>query len=235
MTFNLENFVNKEVIITLNRGEVIETIIRKWDNSDYPYRLSYKDREGYVDVRTYTKDGIYDRGDFNGSNDIKSIRLKKPMTIDLEQFVGNECIITLRNGNKCQVHITDVNSCYVAYGEYLDDKFSYYCQYSKNGVKYGPKTTVSEFDIIHIKEIPKETSTKPMNSPELPETTIEKLAEVLSPDAVKYITGTEEYVTFMTKMLTEFVRERMGNLIEDVECEIVSTMVSDKIDLRVVK
>lgn len=152
------------------------------------------------------------------------------MTIDLEQFVGKEVYITLRNGNQCKVHIQEGNFGYFAQGEFLDTNSSYYYHYSKNGVNV-LETDTSPFDIIKIEH----HYTKPIKNPELPESTIEKLAEVLSPDAVKYIEESEEYVTFMAEMLTKFVRERMGNLIENVECEIVSTMVSDKIDLRVVK
>lgn len=184
-----------------------------------------------------TQEGFYEfiqdwiDEDFRRTNDpryhIQILHLHK-MTIDLEQFVGKECVITLNNDRVFEslVEKSDSNSYpyLLKNGEYIHTftrKGIYDDVYPENGMA--------------IKSIRLKTPTKPMNTPELPESTIEKLAEVLSPDAVKYITETEEYVTFMTEMLTEFVRERMGNLIENVECEIVSTMVSDKIDLKVVK
>ena len=79
MNINLEDFVDKEVIITLNNDQVIETTIRKEsDWYSYPYYYQYKDNERNV-VRIYRKNGINDNYPYN----IKSIQLKnqsKPMT-----------------------------------------------------------------------------------------------------------------------------------------------------------
>lgn len=163
------------------------------------------------------------------------------MTIDLSQFVDKKCIITLRNGRKCVVDFKledyvdngTSNPCYYLRGEYLDNRFDFCGWYTKSGTNGILRTDKTPYDIVHIECF--QIKSEPTNSPELPESTIEKLAEVLSPDAIKYITGTEEYVTFMTEMLAKFVRERMGNLNPEVECELVTSMVCSQIYLRTVK
>lgn len=148
------------------------------------------------------------------------------MTIDLEQFVGKECII-IQNDDRVFESVIEKSS--------IIDSYPYYCKISDKNITF---TREGIYDRSYpdshmtIKSIRLKT---PMNSSELPESTIEKLAKVLSPDAVKYITGTEEYVTFMTEMLTKFVREQVGTLHSDNECELVTSMVCSKIYLSTVK
>jgi hypothetical protein len=65
----------------------------------------------------------------------------------------------------------------------------------------------------------------------LSDKTIERLAEALAPEAVQYIEQSEEYIQFMTEQLTQFLKERMGEMDGDVAVEIIGSLIVDKINL----
>lgn len=96
MTLDLEQFVDKKVIVTLNNDQVIETTICKQEKPysvTYPYYYEYYDEVGnYSVVRTYNESGIYDIGNFNSAYNIKSIQLKnQPMTKLSDKAFDNLC------------------------------------------------------------------------------------------------------------------------------------------------
>lgn len=82
MTVNLENFVDKEVILTLDSGEKVET---KIDRNEYRKPYSYWCTVGEYE-RSYTKDGLYDI-DYDNPYNIKSIQLKtKPQELNMTKL-----------------------------------------------------------------------------------------------------------------------------------------------------
>lgn len=69
---DLEEFLNKEVVVTLGDGTKIAEIIRKNENSIYPYSFSCE-----YPRKSYTRDGHYNAY-MSGPFDIVKIELKQP-------------------------------------------------------------------------------------------------------------------------------------------------------------
>jgi small nuclear ribonucleoprotein (snRNP)-like protein len=92
---DLEEFVNKTVVVTREDGNIKEGVIERSDTFSWPYKLVYPDGI----FNTYTKDGYYWVDKIPCSVNIKSIKLKegKPM-IDLEQFVNKTVVVTREDG-----------------------------------------------------------------------------------------------------------------------------------------
>ena len=81
MIINLENFLHKEVIITLSDGKKVHTSIQRYTHLVYSYWCLVDGR-----IRSYTKDGIYDI-ECNSPFDIKSIQLKtKPKELNMTKL-----------------------------------------------------------------------------------------------------------------------------------------------------
>lgn len=223
MTIDLSQFLDKEVIVTNNLGHTRTGTLSLGEKiRGYAYKLHTE----YGQDIHYNENGYCFTPNDPELYKIKTICLKKPMTIDLSQFVDKEVTVTLRGSEEYVATIKKHDNPNISYPFYFRHPFGEQINYTQSGC-HGYR----HLDIIKIEH----HYTKPMKTTELPESTIEKLAEVLSPDAVKYITGTEEYVTFMSEMLSKFVRERMGNLNPEVECELVTAMGVNKIELRSVK
>jgi small nuclear ribonucleoprotein (snRNP)-like protein len=93
---DLEQFVGKKVVVTLENGTTREGVIEKDIHQGHPYSLFYGVNNGRRD--TYTRDGYFWAGKTPCDLNIKSIKLKEKPMIDLEQFVGKEVFVTLEDG-----------------------------------------------------------------------------------------------------------------------------------------
>ena len=147
------------------------------------------------------------------------------MTIDLSQFVGKEVHITLRNGNQCKVYIQECGVDYFAQGEYLDDYFSYFCHYSRNGLN-GQETDTSLFDIIKIEH----HYTKPMNE-SLKCETLKGITKSLLPELIPFVESHPKYAEVMYQLFDEFLQEKFGDMKPEVKGEI-ACMFMDSLTFR---
>jgi hypothetical protein len=148
------------------------------------------------------------------------------MTIDLSQFLDKEVHITLRNGNQCKVYIQDTNDdYYFAQGEYLDDHFSYFCRYLKNGVS-SSETVTSLWDIIKIEH----TYTKPMNE-SLKCETLKGITKSLLPELIRFVESHEKYAEVMYQLFDEFMTEKFGDMKPEIKGEI-ACMFMDSLSFR---
>jgi hypothetical protein len=129
------------------------------------------------------------------------------MTIDLSQFVDKEVIVTLRD--KSIRH-----GIVQGYSFLLSNFYSYSIEfvgvtghwyYSNDGRYYTQGSHIRDIVDIQLKR-PQKTMTK------LSESTVRKLADVLTPEAVKYIQESEKYAEFMMNMFSEFISQQMGEM-----------------------
>jgi hypothetical protein len=150
------------------------------------------------------------------------------MTIDLSQFVDKEVTVTLRNGSQCKVYIkeefTSNGRNYYASGEYLDDEFTFFGHYSKNGVN-GPETDTSPYDIIKIEH----HYTKPMTE-SLKCETLKGITKSLIPELIPFVESHEKYAEVMGQLFHEFLTDKFGDMKPEVKCEI-SCMFMDSVTL----
>lgn len=143
------------------------------------------------------------------------------MTINLEEFVNKEVIIRFYNGSRIGA-IIEKDNLVEGYPFYFKDEICEYQYYSKSGYAWKSHRYCNIID-IQLK--------KPQKTMALSDKTIEKLAEALAPEAVEYIQQSDEYLQFMTEQLTKFLKERMGEMDNEVAVEIVSIIFADNTNL----
>jgi small nuclear ribonucleoprotein (snRNP)-like protein len=96
MKIDLEEFVNKTVVVTREDGSTRDGVIEKYNGALFhPYK--WRQPDGYF--TTYTRNGYYWEDKRPWYSNIKSIKLKdeEPM-IDLEQFVNKTVVVTREDG-----------------------------------------------------------------------------------------------------------------------------------------
>ena len=137
--------------------------------------------------------------------------VEETMKIDLEEFVGKEVIITLRNGEEFVRNIAKIYT-----GKY---EFAFYhptkemLAYDREGVS-GLLCGIVEnpFDIVKIEikqpQQPQNQMTK------LSDATIQKLADALFSEALTYIETDEEYYETVVSVINRFLIDRMGQMDE---------------------
>jgi small nuclear ribonucleoprotein (snRNP)-like protein len=153
--------------------------------------------------------------------------------IDLSQFVNKEVVVTLKNGEVYDTKICNnykqiFNSIYsyqsTIYPYTIEAKDCTYT-YTKDGkhyIDYSP----SDLDIVDIQLKVKKTMP-------LSEHTVNRLAEALAPEAVEYITSSEEYTQFMAEMTFKFLTEKMGEMDRNLQVELSTALGVDKLVLFV--
>jgi hypothetical protein len=62
----------------------------------------------------------------------------------------------------------------------------------------------------------------------LSDKSFQNIASALVPDVITYIEQDERYVTFMTEVITDALGSFLGNMDEDLKCEL-SVAIMDKI------
>lgn len=142
--------------------------------------------------------------------------------IDLSKFVDKEVIVIFRNGNAVETKIfknSNSDYPYVCY-HILNEKGG--DTYTQGG--FWDMNLTDARDIVDIQ-------LKPQKTMALSDKTIERLAEALAPEAVEYIQQSDEYLQFMTEQLTKFLKERMGEMDNDVAVEIIGIIFADNMNL----
>lgn len=144
------------------------------------------------------------------------------MTIDLEQFLDKEVILTLSNDMKVETKIGCTN----------DSTYSYWCivngmlrTYTKNGI-YDTNYD-NEFNIKSI-----QLKNQPMIK--LSNQAFQKLTESIISEVIDYIMQDERYVDFMQEVIPDAISYLMGELDENLKYEL-SIAIMDHITMRSVK
>ena len=137
------------------------------------------------------------------------------MTVNLEDFVDKEVVVTFRDGDKVETII----------GRNYDSIYSYWVldsgskrTYTKDGV-YDIEYE-NPFNIQHIQL--KEQMTNLSNQ------TFQKLADTLTSEVIEYIEQDSRYVDFMYEVIPDALSHMMGQLDDDLKCEL-STAIMDRI------
>ena len=124
--------------------------------------------------------------------------------IDLEEFVDKEVVITNNSGMIWEGRLK----------EGIHPKFSYelHYEYGIGGPilynRKGYNREGREYNIKHIELKPQKAMTP------LSDATIDKLADALTADAIKYIESSTEYVETMVDVINTFLIDRMGQMDE---------------------
>lgn len=143
--------------------------------------------------------------------------------IDLSKFVDKRVIITLRCGDVYETLLLEDPDTTAPY--WFVNKHNTNQHYWVNGKYwYQEKGYPSESDIVDIQ-------LKQQKTMALSDKTIERLAEALAPEAVEYIQQSDEYLQFMTEQLTKFLKERMGEMDNEVAVEIIGIIFADNMNL----
>lgn len=145
--------------------------------------------------------------------------------IDLSKFVDKEVFVTYHNGEIVKAKIIKNTAS-------LSDYFPYICYDLNNEEDSNTYTQTGNYSyqVAHIKDIV-DIQLKQQKTMALSDETIERLAEALSPEAVEYIQQSDEYLQFMTEQLTKFLKERMGEMDNDVAVEIIGIIFADNMNL----
>lgn len=144
--------------------------------------------------------------------------------IDLSQFVDKKVVVTLKNGQVydtkiCNNYNQSLNPIYPYKMEATDFTYTY-TKDGKHDIDYSP----SDLDIVDIQLKVKKTMP-------LSEHTVNRLAEALAPEAVEYITSSEEYTEFMAEMTFKFLTEKMGEMDRNLHVELSTALSVDKLVL----
>jgi hypothetical protein len=148
--------------------------------------------------------------------------------IDLSKFVDKEVFVTYRNGEIVEAKIIKNTAPlsdypYICYDLNNEEDSNTYTQ---TGNYYYQAAYIR--DIVDIQLKKQKTIT-------LSDKTIERLAGALAPEAVEYIQQSDEYLQFMTEQLTKFLKERMGEMDNEVAVEIIGIIFADNMNLYVRK
>lgn len=147
--------------------------------------------------------------------------------IDLSKFVDKEVFVTYRNGEIVKAKIIKNTAP-------LSD-YPYICYDLNNEEDSNTYTQTGNYSyqVAHIKDIV-DIQLKQKKTMALSDKTIERLAEALAPEAVEYVRESEEYIQFLTEQLTVFLKEKMGEMDNDVAVEIIGSLITDHIAMTTV-
>lgn len=142
------------------------------------------------------------------------------MTVNLEDFVDKEVVVTFRDGDKVETII----------GRNYDSIYSYWVldsgskrTYTKDGVY-----DIEYDNPYNIKSIQLKNSPKELNVTKLSNSTFQKLADTLTSEVIEYIEQDSRYVDFMYEVIPDALSHMMGQLDDDLKCEL-STAIMDRI------
>ena len=150
------------------------------------------------------------------------------MTINLEDFVDKEVIITLNNGQVIETTVHKESDWYVG-------SYPYYYQYKdkeRNVVRISRKNGINDNYLYNIKSIQLKNQYKPMTK--LSDKAFRNLVNALTSEVISYIEKDERYVNFMQEVIPDALSDLMGQLDEDLRCEL-SMSIMDNIMFRSVK
>ena len=153
--------------------------------------------------------------------------VEETMKIDLEEFVGKEVIITLKNDEVIETEINkDGSETYPYYcrtGRIIYDSYPRYEQYDICGTGL--------FDIVKIELKQPQQPQQPQKAmTPLSEATIHKLADALTDDAIKYLETDEEVIETLVSVIGRFLTDRMGQMDEYLLGEL-SVTIFENFDL----
>lgn len=224
---DLAAFVNTEVVVYLRNGRKFVTTLRKGDCSFYPY--SYYAMIG-GNTRAYStkgKNGLHIETQYDIMHIEKYVEaplniITKQPQIDLEEFVGMEVIIT-NNADSIRVgtivKVSDIEYPYVLQRE---DKLP--IPYNRAGYSIVGNDSYP-FNIKHIElKQPQKTMTSLSNA------TIDKLADALTADAIKYLENDEEVIQTTVNAINRFLIDRMGQM-DDTLLSELSDGIFEKINI----
>ena len=149
------------------------------------------------------------------------------MTIDLEDFVDKEVIITLNDGGKYEC-VFEKNNSIDSYPYYFKDTRWVKPSFTRKGIydvsfPDGPMNIKS----IQLKNQPKQMT-------KLSDKAFQNLTNALTSEVISFIERDDRYVEFMQEMIPDALSDLMGQLDEDLKCEL-SMAIMDNIMFRSVK
>jgi hypothetical protein len=144
------------------------------------------------------------------------------MTIDLNPFIGQDVIITLRNGDTHRIIIDEYN---------YDSTYKYRVSimngleltYTREG-SYDD-TEEHELDIVKIELNTQKTKTMPFSSK-----AFQNLSAALTPEVIDYIEQDSRYVDFMQEIIPDALNAKMGQIDDELKFEL-SLAIMDRIVL----
>lgn len=146
-----------------------------------------------------------------------------PMTINLENFVDKEVIITLNGGKKAQTIIQRNSDSLYAYWCTIDGGIRSYTKDGFYDIEYDSPFNIES---IQLKNSPKE-----LNMTKLSNRTFQQLADTLTSDVIDYLHEDERYVLFMQEVIPDALSHLMGELDENLKCEL-SMAIMDRMALK---
>ena len=144
------------------------------------------------------------------------------MTIDLEQFVGQEVTTTLRNGD---THHTTIrhNDYDVTYKYLVQINDGFELTYMEDGSF--DDTEEHELDIVKIELQTQKTKTMPLS-----DKAFQNLSAALTPEVIDYIEQDSRYVDFMQEIIPDALNAKMGQIDDELKFEL-SLAIMDRIVL----
>jgi hypothetical protein len=141
---DLEEFVDKEVIVVYESGVEIETIVLRTETVPVFYYLART-------FTSHTREGYWFASGRRHPYNIKSVKLNEiKSTIDLEQFIGTEVLVTFENGTVKKGFIERTDGPHWNYGLRCPDGFfTTYTKTGRNGYYWPTRTN----HFLHIKSI----------------------------------------------------------------------------------
>jgi hypothetical protein len=140
--------------------------------------------------------------------------VEETMKIDLEEFVNKEVVITLRNGEE---YVTTIKK-YAAhlYSYCFKHPCGHHFTYTQEGINdINTSMQRAPLDIVKIELKQPQKQMTPLS-----DATIEKLADALTDDAIKYLELDEEYIETLVSVINRFLTDRMGQMDDTLLSEI---------------
>jgi hypothetical protein len=153
----------------------------------------------------------------NGNTQIieyKNNNNNKKQMINLEEFVNKEVHITLRNDEEYVATIKKYGA--YTYSYCFEHPCGQPCTYTQEGI-HDLNTSMQRcgLDIVKIElKQPQKTMTP------LSDATIQKLADALTTDAIKYLETDEEVIETLVSVIGRFLIDRMGQMDDTLLSEI---------------
>ena len=149
--------------------------------------------------------------------------VEETMQIDLEEFVDKKVIVNLRSGQVIETVINVNKNTIYPYSIGSGRTYKGYTRYGDYNIcGSGP------LDIVKIELKEPQQPQKAMTP--LSNATIQKLADALTDDAIKYLETDEEVIETLVSVIGRFLTDRMGQM-DDTLLNGLSFIIFDNFDI----
>lgn len=210
-TMNIQDYLDKRVIVTLEDNTNFECIV----TNRYCHISVYELRD--INTLRFIAQ-VYPGG--TTSSGSKVIAIKEIPTMNIQDYLDKEVIVTLQNNTKHQGIIRKGDAILDNFYLYDAKTNVYKMSFFSNGRRVG---IYVNGDAVSIEEVKKPEPTSSLKS-----SMLHSIANVLTPDAIRYIEQHPKYAECMMILIEEFLQKELGDIKGELPFMIMDNIYLNK-------